>query len=90
MLAYPGDPCLYHAQFTVRALEADVPLNPHALKAAARGSHAARKHVLLATLLSAGKGEGQGGERQGQEQGLKLQPFYITIAPEAGFGASKG
>ncbi|MEW5319789.1 MAG: hypothetical protein WDW38_010917 [Sanguina aurantia] len=50
MLAYPGDPSLYHAQFTVRMVPHDQPLNPMLLKATARGSHAARKHSLLATI----------------------------------------
>lgn len=50
MLAYPGDPSLYHAQFTVRMVQHDAPLNPMLLKATARGSHAARKHSLLATI----------------------------------------
>ena len=41
-LAYPGDPLLYHAQFTVRCLSSDTPLHPLALSAGARMAHAAR------------------------------------------------
>jgi hypothetical protein len=41
-LAYPGDPLLYHAQFTVRCLRADAPQHPLGLAAAARMAHAAR------------------------------------------------
>jgi len=116
LLAYPGDPSLYHAQFTVRLILPGTPLNPMLLKAAGRGSHAARKHLLLATLpfedsnaAERGKGgEQRGGERKGGkeeeekekekgeiksliEQTKKKRtmptPFYISIAPEAGFGS---
>ena len=84
MLAYPGDPALYHAQFTVRLIPQQqqqapgdtgageagarggganiiggigggVCMNPMLLKAAARGSHAARKHLLLASLPLVGQ-----------------------------------
>ena len=41
-LAYPGDPLLYHAQYTVRCLHGSTPLHPLALAAAARMAHAAR------------------------------------------------
>lgn len=50
MLAYPGDPSLYHAQFTVRLVPPGAAVNPMLLKATARGSHAARKHLLIASL----------------------------------------
>jgi tRNA splicing endonuclease len=45
-LAYPGDPLLYHAQFTVRCLRADAPQHPLGLAAAARMAHAARCDAL--------------------------------------------
>ncbi|KAG2499441.1 hypothetical protein HYH03_002388 [Edaphochlamys debaryana] len=110
MLAYPGDPSLYHAQFTVRAIPSTATaactsphpstapsatgsasaaspaappsgpqpwLNPMGLKAAARGSHGARKHMLLAYLKDAGPGR-------------PPAVCYFTFAPEAGFGGSKG
>jgi hypothetical protein len=41
-LAYPGDPLLYHAQFTVRCVRNDAPQHPLALASAARMAHAAR------------------------------------------------
>lgn len=41
-LAYPGDPLLYHAQFTVRCVRNDAAQHPLALAAAARMAHAAR------------------------------------------------
>eukprot|EP00198_Chlamydomonas_reinhardtii_P003331 XP_001692667.1 predicted protein [Chlamydomonas reinhardtii] len=62
MMAYPGDPSLYHAQFTVRPVPEASALNPMSLKAVARGSHAARKHLLLAF-------QAPGGQQQGQQQG---------------------
>lgn len=48
-LAYPHDPALYHATFSVRLCVWDTPLHPLTLAAATRMSHAARKHVLLAS-----------------------------------------
>ena len=48
-LAYPHDPALYHATFSVRLCLWDTPLHPLTLAAATRMSHAARKHVLLAS-----------------------------------------
>lgn len=41
-LAYPGDPVLYHAQYTVRCVHHDAPQHPLALAAATRMAHAAR------------------------------------------------
>lgn len=51
-LLYPGDPLLYHAQFTVRLLEHQAAIRPALLIGAARGSHSARKHLLLASVGS--------------------------------------
>jgi tRNA splicing endonuclease len=50
-LAYPGDPNLYHAQFVVRVLRLEQALNPVLFKGLARGVHAARKHLLLASVV---------------------------------------
>jgi tRNA splicing endonuclease len=41
-LAYPGDPALYHAQYTVRCVNHASPQHPLALAAATRMAHAAR------------------------------------------------
>ena len=49
-LVYPGDPSLYHAQYCVRVVEPSTCFSPALLAGAARGSHAARKHLLLATV----------------------------------------
>lgn len=43
---------------------------------AARGSHAARKHLLLASV--SGGDDGALGS---------MAPAYISVAPEAGFGS---
>lgn len=51
-LLYPGDPLLYHAQFTVRVLHHRAAIRPALLIGAARGSHSARKHLLLASVGS--------------------------------------
>jgi tRNA-splicing endonuclease subunit Sen34 len=68
-LAYPGDPLLYHAQFTVRCVHCDAPQHPLALAAATRMAHAARKHVVLASLHPGESGEGDRVE-------------YVTFAPD--------
>ena len=47
---YPGDPELYHAIFSVRAVHRDQLLRPSHLAGAARGVHSARKHYVLAYL----------------------------------------
>ncbi|KAK2076916.1 hypothetical protein QBZ16_005144 [Prototheca wickerhamii] len=54
-LIYPGDPTLYHAQFCVRLCDHDAPLLPALLASASRGSHQARKHLLLASLAPSGE-----------------------------------
>lgn len=50
-LVYPGDPTLYHAQFCVRLLPFQQPITPAILAAATRGSHQARKHLLIASVV---------------------------------------
>ncbi|PRW39237.1 tRNA-splicing endonuclease subunit Sen34 [Chlorella sorokiniana] len=49
-LIYPGDPTLYHAQFCVRLLPYRQPITPSMLASATRGSHQARKHLLIASV----------------------------------------
>lgn len=72
-LAYPADPLLYHAQLCVRVCAAGGAARECGvlLAAATRGAHAARKHLLLAWPAAGGEG------------GV----HYLTLAPEAGFGA---
>jgi hypothetical protein len=57
----------------VKLVEPGQALNLLALKAAARGSHGARKHLLLASTL-------------GHSVSDNGQTVYVTVAPEAGFG----
>lgn len=54
-LVYPGDPTLYHAQFCVRLCDYHTPILPALLASACRGSHQARKHLLLASLEASGE-----------------------------------
>ncbi|KAL3149941.1 hypothetical protein ABBQ38_013303 [Trebouxia sp. C0009 RCD-2024] len=49
-LLYPGDPLFYHAQFTVQVLDHQATVKPALLVGGARGSHSARKHLLLASV----------------------------------------
>lgn len=65
-LAYPGDPSLYHGQFCVRVAPYHGPLLPALLAAACRGSHAARKHLLLASVEEGGSADGDGRGTRGQ------------------------
>lgn len=54
-LAYPGDPALYHAQYTVRCVQHSAPQHPLALAAATRMAHAARcgsYHLLHLFILA--------------------------------------
>lgn len=80
LLAYPADPCLVHAQFTVRIFPPDRPLAPLQLMAAARGSHAARKHMLLVTINKVDCET---------KTSNNIELSYYTMAPEAGFGKAK-
>ena len=54
-LVYPGDPSLYHAQFCVRLLPYEQPILPAMLASATRGSHQARKHLLIASVVEEGR-----------------------------------
>ena len=46
-LVYPGDPFLFHAQFTGHLVDEGEVLRPCLLAGTARGSHSARKHLLF-------------------------------------------
>lgn len=80
-LAYPGDPFLYHAQFTVRIHEGTGALHPLTLAAAGRASHAARKHLLLCSAEDASDGGAEGSTDWRQ-----LRVRYLCVTPETGFG----
>jgi tRNA-splicing endonuclease subunit Sen34 len=82
-LLYPGDPSLFHAHFAVRLVPPGRPLDATLLCGAARGSHAARKHLLLASLAAAEGGDGGSGGAALDA----LRPVYVSLAPEAGFGS---
>ncbi|KAK9832362.1 hypothetical protein WJX74_007648 [Apatococcus lobatus] len=69
-LLYPGDPILYHAQFCTRLLEPCQKLNPGSIVAASRGSHIARKNLLLAFATGSGAAS----------QGDSLH--FLSMAPE--------
>lgn len=69
-LLYPGDPTLFHAQFGVRCVPPDQPLLPVLLAGTARGTHQARKHLLLASYDREAGGE----------------VAYVTLGPVDGFG----
>ncbi|KAI7835924.1 hypothetical protein COHA_010185 [Chlorella ohadii] len=60
-LIYPGDPTLYHAQFCVRLLPYRQPITPSMLASATRGSHQARKHLLIASVTEDAEEAAAGG-----------------------------
>ena len=49
-LAYPGDPMGYHALYCIRVMAANAHMRALQLGAALRGAHAARKHLVLASV----------------------------------------
>lgn len=80
-LAYPGDPSLFHAQFTVRTVEWEDTLHPLALAAAARMSHAARKHVLLAAVTN--------WPHEQAEPPAELVVEYLTVGPDVALSSQR-
>lgn len=52
-LLYPEDPILFHAQFTVQPVHLHQSISAKLLLGNARGSHAARKHLLIASVSTA-------------------------------------
>ncbi|WIA35020.1 hypothetical protein OEZ86_003513 [Tetradesmus obliquus] len=90
-LAYPGDPNLYHAQFVVRVLPLGQVLNPVLFKGLARGVHAARKHLLLASVVcSSGDGEGGDGREEGRQQQQQQQESEMDCQDCGKAGSSGG
>ena len=81
---------LFHAQFTVHPMNCKQTIAAPLLLGNARGSHAARKHLLLATVstclcsLLYVSSENSPAAYALQEDNDKLT--YITVAPEGGFG----
>eukprot|EP01025_Chloroclados_australasicus_P018819 TRINITY_DN20025_c0_g1_i1.p1 TRINITY_DN20025_c0_g1~~TRINITY_DN20025_c0_g1_i1.p1 ORF type:complete len:284 (-),score=38.23 TRINITY_DN20025_c0_g1_i1:360-1211(-) len=77
-LVYPGDPSVFHSQFSVKIVEEDTEIfSPIQLAAMMRGTHQARKHLLWACLKLKDDGND-----------LKVEDYninYITIAPISGF-----
>ncbi|KAK9801857.1 hypothetical protein WJX73_002431 [Symbiochloris irregularis] len=76
-LAYPGDPMGYHALYCVRVVAADARMGALQLGAALRGAHAARKHLVLASVHP----------HAGIHDDALAQVKYVTFAPAAQFGA---
>jgi hypothetical protein len=88
-LAYPGDPNLYHAQFVVRVLPLGQVLNPVLFKGLARGVHAARKHLLLASVVhSSSDGFGSDGSEEQQQQQQQQRQQQIQQQSQARCTAS--
>lgn len=93
-LLYPGDPILFHAQFTVQPVHSHQSISAKLLLGDARGSHAARKHLLIAsvsTTMLQGSNSPSGHQQcrlcSAWLQGTPQNLTFITLAPEDGFGS---
>ena len=82
-LAYPGDPMLFHAYFTVRVLETGEKMTPLSCSSVTRMAHAARKNVVFAFC-----GE-EGDEGGGSDDGV-LRIRYFTCVPDIELSSNRG
>lgn len=86
-LVYPGDPTLYHAQFCVRLMPFGQPVLPAMLASATRGSHQARKHLLIASVV---EGEEQQEQEEAEAAAATRQQRQQQGAPSAADVAAGG
>jgi tRNA-splicing endonuclease subunit Sen34 len=82
-LAYPGDPMLFHAYFTVRVLETGEKMTPLSCSSVTRMAHAARKNVVFAFC-------GEGGDEGGGSDDSVLRIRYFTCVPDIELSSNRG
>jgi len=82
-LAYPGDPMLFHAYFTVRVLERGEKMTPLSCSSVTRMAHAARKNVVFAFC-------GEGGDEGGGSDDSVLRIRYFTCVPDIELSSNRG
>ena len=91
-LAYPGDPMLFHAYFTVRVLERGEKMTPLSCSSVTRMAHAARKNVVFAFC---GEEEGEekntdGGKKSSANNNHVLRIRYFTCVPDIELSSNRG
>jgi len=74
-LVYEEDPSRAHSAFVVTVLPLGAPILPQTLVAHARSTHAALKHLLIASVREA--------------EGREPEVVYVTVAPAFGFSNTK-
>ena len=82
-LAYPGDPMLFHAYFTVRVLERGEKMTPLSCSSVTRMAHAARKNVVFAFC-------GEEGDEGGGSDDSVLRIRYFTCVPDIELSSNRG
>ena len=90
-LAYPGDPMLFHAYFTVRVLERGEKMTPLSCSSVTRMAHAARKNVVFAFC---GEEEGEEKNTDGAKSSANnnhvLRIRYFTCVPDIELSSNRG
>ena len=94
-LAYPGDPMLFHAYFTVRVLERGEKMTPLSCSSVTRMAHAARKNVVFAFCGEEDDEKDEKDEKGGDNEKnnkndgvLRIQ--YFTCVPDIELSSNRG
>ena len=90
-LAYPGDPMLFHAYFTVRVLERGEKMTPLSCSSVTRMAHAARKNVVFAFCGEEGEEKNtDGGKKSSANNNHVLRIRYFTCVPDIELSSNRG
>ena len=94
-LAYPGDPMLFHAYFTVRVLERGEKMTLLSCSSVTRMAHAARKNVVFAFCGEEDDDDDEKDEKGGDNEKnnkndgvLRIQ--YFTCVPDIELSSNRG
>ena len=87
-LAYPGDPMLFHAYFTVRVLERGEKMTPLSCSSVTRMAHAARKNVVFAFCGEEEDEKGGNNKNNNNDGVLRIQ--YFTCVPDIELSSNRG
>ena len=87
-LAYPGDPMLFHAYFTVRVLERGEKMTPLSCSSVTRMAHAARKNVVFAFCGEEEDEKGGDNKKNNNDGVLRIQ--YFTCVPDIELSSNRG
>ena len=77
-LAYPGDPILFHAHYTVRIVSWDRVMHPLMISASTRMSNAARKNFVVAAVRAA------------DESDQNFEVHYFTLEADVDLSSNRG